>query len=250
MANIGVETAQHVQLNYKPAAVSDRIVAYFLDAVVLLVYWFFLFTIATIGDSGEVVDESSDADMWIGMLMILLPVMLYHLLMEVLWNGYTVGKWIVGIRVVKLDGTRPALSNYLIRWLIRLFEVTMTSGGLALITILINGKGQRLGDIAAKTCVIKVRRKTSLSDTMLEEIAQDYEPKFPQVIELTDQDITIINEVLKSRNNYDYSAWLKIAGKTRQLTQEKMGVLNTNMSDAGFLGQVVKDYNAINGVLE
>ena len=250
MANIGVETAQHVQLNYKPAAVSDRIIAYLLDGVVLAVYWFFLITIASIGESGEVVEESGDANMWIGILIIMLPVMLYHLLMEVLWNGYTVGKWLVGIRVVKLDGTRPGLSNYLIWWLIRLFEITMTSGGLALITILVNGKGQRLGDIAAKTCVIKVRRKSKLSDTMLEEVEDDYEPEFPQVIELEEQDITIINEVLKSRKNYDYAAWLKMVSKTRQLIQEKMGVLNTNRSDTGFLEQVIKDYNAINGILD
>ena len=250
MANIGVETAQHVQLNYKPAAVSDRIIAYLLDALVLGVYWFFLITISAIGDDGEVVQETSDADMWIGMLIILLPVMLYHLLMEVLWNGYTVGKWLVGIRVVKLDGTRPGLSNYLIRWLIRLFEVTMTQGGIALMTVLINGKGQRLGDIAAKTCVIKVRKKSKLSDTMLEHIPEDYEPQFPQVIELDEKDVTIINEVLKSRYNYDYPAWLKMVSKTRRLIQEKMGVQNSDMNDEIFLDQVVRDYNAVHGVLE
>ncbi len=251
MPEIGVETTQHVRLNYSPATVGDRILAYIVDVFVLGVYWLFIFTLSWMASSGNTGGEPvSDEDFWIMMIIIILPVMLYHLVMEIVWNGYTVGKWLIGIRVVKVDGTRPGIIEYLIRWMLRLFEVTMTQGGLALLTILINGKGQRLGDIAAKTCVIKVKKKTSLSDTMLHDVREDYEAVFPQVMDLNDQDITIINEVLKSKYRYDTSAWLKMVSKTRKLTQEKLGIQHSEMGDIQFLQQVVQDYNALHGSLE
>lgn len=254
MSKIGVETSQHIKLNYKPAGITERIIAYFLDGIVLIAYWLFLVAIAAIGDDPKSITSTETSDgqeyLWLGMLIILLPIMLYHLIIEILWNGYSVGKWLMGIRVVKLDGTRPELSNYLIRWLIRLIEVTMTSGGLALITILVNGKGQRLGDIAAKTCVIRVKRTTKLSDTVFEDFKDNYEAIFPQVMELNDQDISVINEVLKSREKYEYATWLELVAKVKIHTQQKMGLTSINMTDVSFLKQVQKDYNALNGILD
>lgn len=253
MANLGVETTQHVQLNYTPSGITERILAYILDGIILGAYWVFILTLGLIGNDATTppVDvTTSDEYVWVAMLIIMLPVFLYHLIIEVLWNGYSVGKWLMGIRVVMLDGTRPNLSNYLIRWLIRLFEITLTSGGIALITILINGKGQRLGDIAAKTCVIKVRRKTKFSDTVFEDFNEGYEPVFQQVMELNDKDISIVNEVLKAKRKYEYGTWIELVAKTRAFTQEKMGVSTTNLKDTDFLKQIVKDYNALNGILE
>ncbi|MEO9885075.1 MAG: RDD family protein [Balneola sp.] len=249
MAQIGIETAQHVKINYNPAGIFERILAYLVDFLVLGIYWTVLMMISTYGTS-IVPGDSGGGNDWILYVIVLLPVMLYHLTMEIIWNGYTVGKWLIGIRVVKLDGTRPSVSNYLIRWLIRLFEITMTSGVVAFFTLLLNGKGQRLGDIAAKTCVIKVGRRTKLSDTVFENIEDEYDATFPQVVELTDKEISVVNDVLKSRNGYDKAAWLTMVARTRVLIQEKTGILNSGMGDIEFLKQVVKDYNALHGRVE
>lgn len=246
MSKIGVETDQHVMLNYKPAGVVERILAFIIDGFVLGAYYLALVGLSELGRAADInpFGENSAA---VAVVIYIMPIFLYHLVIEVLWNGYSVGKWFLGIRVVKLDGTRPGLTGYLLRWLLRPFEIGMTSGGVALLTILINGKGQRLGDIAGKTCVIKVRKNARLSDTMLKSINEDYKTTFPQVAELTDQDITIINEVLKSRDKYDYATWLKMVSKTRNLIQSKMGIIEAKMTDQGFLEIIVQDYNAMHG---
>ncbi|MFY0685206.1 MAG: RDD family protein [Balneola sp.] len=249
MSQIGIETAQHVKINYNTAGIFERILAYFVDFIVLGIYWVVLGMISTLAD-GSGPSQSSGDSMWVMYVIVLLPVMLYHLTMEILWNGYTVGKWLIGIRVVKLDGTRPSVSNYLIRWLIRLFEITLTSGVVAFFTLLLNTKGQRLGDIAAKTCVIKVGKRTRIDDTVFEDIDDSYAAVFPQVVELKDEQISVINEVLKSKSEYDRSAWLTMVARTRALIQEKMGTLNTGLGDIEFLQQVVKDYNALHGKVE
>jgi hypothetical protein len=85
---------------------------------------------------------------------------------------------------------------------------------------------------------------------MFENIDDNYEAVFPQVVELTDKEISVINEVLKSRSGYDRSAWLTMIARTRVLIQEKTGILKSGMGDIEFLKQIVKDYNSLHGRIE
>jgi hypothetical protein len=126
----------------------------------------------------------------------------------------------------------------------------MTSGVIAFFTLLLNGKGQRLGDIAAKTCVVKVGKRTKIDDTMFEELNDNYDATFSQVVELSDKEIAIINEVLKSRKEYGKSTWLAMIARTRILIQDKTGIRDSEMGDIEFLKQIVKDYNALHGRIE
>ncbi|MEX2363124.1 MAG: RDD family protein, partial [Balneolaceae bacterium] len=219
-----IETSQHVKLKYETAGVGERILAFILDGFFIAVYYLvviFIWGYANSIGSSESLSGNND---WILFVVLVIPMMLYHLIFEVLWKGYSLGKKIVGIRVVKIDGTRADLSGYLVRWLFRLVEITMSSGVIAFVTILLNGKGQRLGDIVGKTCVIKVRQKVKLESTLFSDLAEQYEPNFPQVAELTDKDVRIIREVLSARKNYDYDTWFLMLQRTRKLVEEKLGI--------------------------
>jgi hypothetical protein len=143
----------------------------------------------------------------------------------------------VGIRVVKVDGTRATLSGYLVRWIFRLVEISMTSGVVAFVTVIMNGKGQRIGDIVGKTCVIKERKNVKLDNTLFAEVADAYEPVFPQVAELTDKD----------RSHYDYDNWFLMLQKTRKKIEDRLGVQDHDFRGDEFLNTVIKDYNAIHG---
>ena len=48
-----------------------------------------------------------------------LPVLFYYPMMEILTNGQTVGKKIMGIRVITLEGGQASISQYLFRWMFR-----------------------------------------------------------------------------------------------------------------------------------
>lgn len=242
-----IETTQHVKLSYEPAGVGERILAFILDGFFIGVYYLVVIWIWGFVNSAGSADEYSGDSVWILYVVLVLPMMLYHLLFEVLWKGYSLGKKIVGIRVVKIDGTRADLSGYLIRWLFRLVEITMTSGVVAFVTILLNGKGQRLGDIVGKTCVIKERKKVKLDNTLFAELHESYEPVFPQVAELTDKDVSIIKDVLNARKNYEYDTWFLMLQRTRKLIEEKLGLSRADMNAETFLKTVIKDYNAVHG---
>jgi uncharacterized RDD family membrane protein YckC len=81
-------------------------------------------------------------------------VVLYYILLEG-YLGQTVGKMLLGIKVVREDnGEVPGLGAATIRTLLRIID-GLFSYLVAFITVLISGKNQRLGDMAAHTLVVR-----------------------------------------------------------------------------------------------
>ena len=81
-------------------------------------------------------------------------VVLYYILLEG-YLGQTVGKMLLGIKVVREDdGEVPGLGGATIRTLLRIVD-GISSYLVAFITVLISGKNQRLGDMAAHTLVVR-----------------------------------------------------------------------------------------------
>ena len=81
-------------------------------------------------------------------------VVLYYILLEG-YLGQTVGKMLLGIKVVREDnGEVPGLGGASIRTLLRIVD-GIFSYLVAFITVLISGKNQRFGDMAAHTLVVR-----------------------------------------------------------------------------------------------
>jgi hypothetical protein len=81
----------------------------------------------------------------------------YSIALEWLWRGQTIGKRVLGLRVVDADGMRLAPEQIVIRNLLRfadLLPMFYVVGGLF---CLCSRKFQRLGDIAANTIVVYER---------------------------------------------------------------------------------------------
>ncbi len=81
----------------------------------------------------------------------------YEMLFELLWQGRTPGKAVLGLRVVGPDGGTPDPLSIVIRNSIRLFE-GFTFAAVGLIAMASSEKAQRLGDIAANTYVTREPR--------------------------------------------------------------------------------------------
>lgn len=231
MANIRVETTQNVDIQYEVASIGDRILATLLDYLFFFAYSVLILIILAL-------ENGYGENTWVVLTVCSLPILLYDLCCEVFFQGKSFGKMIMNIKVVKVDGTQANFGAYLIRWLLRIIDMRLFSGVVALVAVLINGKGQRIGDMAAGTTVIKLKQKVHLRDTILNKIAPDYTLVFPQVSRLSDSDIAIIKDVMKvclRTNNYE--AVEKLALKTK----ETMGV-TVNMPHVQFLATVVQDY--------
>jgi hypothetical protein len=149
------------------------------------------------------------------------------------------------IKVVKIDGSQPGIGSYFLRWLIKPLDVYFTYGSVGIIAMLINGKGQRLGDLAGNTTVIKLKQEIKLEEIMIPKVILNYEVKFPQVSLLTEKDIQVIKDVLNHRKNTDAVSHQNILEKAKAGIANKMGV-KSEMNALFFLDTVIKDYTHLN----
>lgn len=232
MDNFQIETAQNISITQNAAGVGERILAYLIDGLIMLSY--IIVTSFIIG--GLKLEGGAE---WAYILVIGLPLLMYFLLWETFWNGRTPGKAALDLRVVKMDGSKPAFSNYLVRWLLRVIDITVSSGSVAVVTILLNGKGQRLGDLAAGTTVISEKIRTSLESTLLEELPDDYRPVYSQVTVLSDEDVQEIKSIYyNALRNGNYRVIHYLSEKVSKLLE-----VNPQEKGVDFIKNVLRDYS-------
>jgi uncharacterized RDD family membrane protein YckC len=237
MSTLQIETTQNVRLEYQPASVGDRILAYLIDSL-LLGAWMIgvMILIGTLFDDGNVRGDVRLASI---LVLIGIPFLFYHLLNEIFFNGQSIGKRALGIRVVLLDGNPPTLGAYLLRWVFRLVDVALTNGILAVVMVAAGGKGQRLGDLAAGTTVVKVQAPMVLDQILTERQQQpDYQPTFSAAALLSDRDANTIRAALDkglTEGNPDLIA--AAAQRVKAVT----GVTST-LSDDVFLRIILRDH--------
>lgn len=233
MQTVTIRTTQNVVILYPAASLGDRIFAYLIDLAIIITYFILMaFAISYLG--------ISSAALFITLFVI--PPFLYHVLFEIFMNGQSPGKKQMGIKVVRLDGTPPTIGNYIIRWLLRLIEIDLMSGAIAMLTIAISGKGQRLGDLAAGTAVVKlVKQREVTASEVFTPPDETYVPVFHQAVQLNDRDIELIRQALEvNRTTGNDRPLQRVTEKIKSL----LGI-QTDMPPVKFLYTIVKDYSHI-----
>ena len=229
MAESGIITGQYVRIQPTVASVGDRIFAQLIDWGVLLAYialltWFVLET----NISG-----------WVVATLYLFPLLFYTLICEVLNQGQTLGKMVLNIRVVKMDGSMPTLGAYLMRWMLWLIDGPATSF-VGLVAMILNRNNQRLGDMAAGTVVIKKQKykKIQISLDEYDYLAKNYTPRYPQASDLSLEQIEIITRAISTqRDGFD----LRLNQLAKKV-QQKFNIERKEANDLAFLQRVVRDY--------
>lgn len=243
MGIISVTTTQNIELDYELAGLSDRIFARLLDFLCIAGYIILIMAIVGFGQFGHFLDTNP----WIFILVIIIPVVFYDLFCEAMFNGQSVGKMILKIRVISLNGNQPALSQYLTRWLFRLVDFTLSGSLVAVIMVAASEKHQRLGDVVAGTAVIKTNPKTKITQTIYTPVPENnYIPVYPEVINLSDSDIQIVKEVILNAHRYTNTM---IVFDTMRKIENVLHIQNKHESPIQFLYAIVQDYNHLASVL-
>lgn len=258
MSVIRIMTNFNIELEFPAAPFHRRLLAWVIDIVIL-----FIITRVALEGISMLQRTASNYTISTTLSVVLFIFLLsYHLICEITMNGQSFGKKITGIRVVNENGGQPSIGQFVIRWIIRTSDLTavviiiiiLSSGGeeavwqigipLALFVtdiILVNAskKNQRLGDMLAHTLLIRTSEKHSLKDTVFLNIADNYIPSFPQVMQLSDRDINSLKGILdtaRRRNDFNLAemASNKIRGHLK---------IETPLAPVAFLEVLLKDYN-------
>jgi uncharacterized RDD family membrane protein YckC len=87
----------------------------------------------------------------------------YFPVSEAVWSGKTLGKYAFGLRVVGDQGEPIQVSQAVIRNLVRIVDFAPVLYGVGIIALFWNGRGKRLGDLAAGTVVVRERAPVRLA---------------------------------------------------------------------------------------
>jgi uncharacterized RDD family membrane protein YckC len=231
MQTISVRTTQNVFIQYPLASVGDRILGYLIDQLIFVVYVFIVIAIAQSIDMEQI---------WLLIALLSIPYILYRLLFEIFMNGQTPGKRAMQIKVVRINGTPATVGDYVLRWIFGLIELNIASGLIAMLSVIIGGKGQRLGDLVAGTTVIKlIEQRQATAQEVFVSPENNYEVSFPQAVQLNPSDIELIQRSLEiNRDLGNQKPMLAITEKVKT----QLGV-KTDMPPIKFLYVLIKDYN-------
>ncbi len=239
MTNLAINTTQNVNIQFTTAAVGERILACIIDYFVKVAYVIIVFYFLS-----PVLSSLEDWSAYGLASIILLPVMFYTLILETYMGGQTLGKKWMKIKVVKLDGFEAHFSDFVGRWIFNLIDIYISSGAIAILSIVLSQNNQRLGDMVAGTAVISLKKRLGINQTILEEVQREYVPRFTVAQFLSDKDAHIIKSNMeKALQSQNYELLIALRQKVETILKVEKGQL----SDLVFLQIVLKDFNFYTG---
>lgn len=212
MSDLHFETPENVSVNFSPAGLGTRYVAWFVDQIfVWMLTIALLFVLICAGASFQGVaelfqdmeDGKSDAAMiFVGLVMLVwgLGSFIYFGLCELFMRGQTPGKRMSKIRVVKSDGFSLDAQSILIR---NVFRVVDHIPALWIVPVL-SAKSQRLGDMVAGTALISDEQqdlsnvRTELAERSVLESEFRFNPT--ALAKLSDTDLQGMEQLLERWN--------------------------------------------------
>jgi len=140
-----VNTPEGVNINLPLAGLWSRASAWLIDLMIRAAIYLFLAIILSLtGLFGQ------------GVLLIIVFILewFYPVFYEVLNQGKTPGKNIIGIRVINTNGSQLDWGASMTRNILRFVDMLPLVYGVGLISVLMSAHSQRVGDIVARTIVI------------------------------------------------------------------------------------------------
>lgn len=264
MAVIRVPTTFNIDLEFEVPEFYRRMIALAIDMLVQFIYIRIAFQVFS--KFMDKLGHGEDAAYNLSALVLLLslPVFVYHVVLEITMNGQTIGKKIMGIRVVNENGGRPSPGQFIIRWLLRVSDLWMVllifyflSGGgggpetttlvLAALVFLITDvvlvvaskKNQRIGDLLARTILIRTTQKADIEETVFQDVEASYVPVYPQIMQLSDRDINAIKSIAQAATKRNDP---EMAAAAAAKVQHHLNIASTQ-GPLEFLETLLKDYN-------
>lgn len=151
-------TGEAVALDLPPASVALRIGSGLLDVMSVFMALFCVVFLALV--------VSFDADGALQHVAVVCSLIVVFLVfpttVETVTRGKSLGKWVVGLRVVRDDGGTVTAQQSFVRALIAVPEIYLFTGVPAFFSCLVSSHGKRLGDYAAGTYVVRDRVRLTL----------------------------------------------------------------------------------------
>lgn len=198
MDKLIIDTPEQVHLEFVLAGIGSRFMAALLDTLIQLGIGIVASLVALVFAATPLTGGSST---WVLAILIFVYFLImwgYYAIFETLWKGQTPGKRWAGIRVIKESGRPINAYEAIARNFVRFVDYLPGFYGIGVVTMLLNHKNRRLGDLVAGTLVVH--------ETSDREVAPFFNTSsatndfiYPQAANLTLQEADLIEAFLVRR---------------------------------------------------
>lgn len=251
MKSIEFESAQYVKVEYELAPAALRALAALIDFSAFALYFIIVSMFFNLSNPFS---TGAGSMMFFWLLVVKLPWIFYNPVVEYLTQGQSLGKYIVGIRVVTVSGERPGLREVFTRWIFKgdfiwisadfLVLAWFAMGAMGILVVGVSKQKQRLGDVMAQTVVIKNKSSIhySLRDVLSIKDQSNHVTTYPQVIRFTDEDMMLIKNTIQRVRTYPNVETKKFAVELADESAKLIGLSKTPDKRLEFLQTLLQDY--------
>ncbi len=166
MEEVRIVTGEAVLLDAAPASAAARmlsgIIDYGLTIIGLALSLITLLALRPVSATG------ADPLIVIAISVLLLAwLVVLPLTIEVASRGSSIGRWVLGLRVVRDDGGAVRLRHSLVRVLVGIIEIYAAAATLAIASCTVTRHGKRLGDLLAGTYVVRDQLEAATAPPIL-----------------------------------------------------------------------------------
>lgn len=169
---INIKTPEYVSLQFRLAGLGSRAAAMIMDQLLLGIVNAVLILLFIFVGKSSLLYSIGDPDLYAALILLLLFIIRwgYFFVGEYFFGGKTVGKKLIGIRVIQENGHRITFLSSLIRNLLRIVDSLPTGYFLGMMMVFLHSKHKRLGDLVAGTIVVHERgtkkKKNQIDETI------------------------------------------------------------------------------------
>ena len=231
---ITIRTPEGVEMDLVLAGMGTRILAAVIDIIIQAT----VFLVFVLAATSWLVSLGSAVANGIVALATVLIFLGYHVVGEVWWNGQTLGKRLMGVKVVTDDGGPVGFVTSLIRTAMRLVDILPVGYGVGFVSAMASSKTQRLGDMAAGSLVVRAPTKGS--------VAASAELKLPvpastawDVTAVTRDHVALLRQYAQRRDQLPPDTREKLAQKLRLQLRPLVHATTRTKSAEEFVLQVL-----------
>lgn len=149
-ATLDIATPEGVTFSVPLAGPFTRSLAFFVDLAAMSAAWNLIVVLIQ-----PIFILLQDLGMGLGILLQFAFIETSRMLMELIWGGQTIGKKLMGLRVMDERGLKLQPFQVVVRNLLRWVDMLPAFYGLGGVVALFSARSQRLGDLAAGTVVVR-----------------------------------------------------------------------------------------------
>ena len=248
--NYTVDTPENIDVAYDVAGIGSRFMAAIIDTFLLVVLQIILGALsAFIANQIDTPDARSVINA-IWALLSFLFLWGYYMIFELIWNGQSPGKRLLGLRVVREGGRPITLVASAIRNLVRIIDFLPGLYGIGVLAMFIDKRARRLGDLAAGTLVVKNQQALSLDSLTAEPALAAIPPRpsdapdtplLPNLHLVSQAEFDLVNEFLRRRNELGPEPRFRLGSDLAGKLRSRLGVGNNGHHEL-FLEHFVREF--------